>query len=333
MNKESVKICVICGEKKNGKHKLTKVMDIAEIATMAFIASGMTYNAVKYWRVNRKVHIAREWPVSLILKRMDYLSEECRRAVLLVFDRRGYLVRKYPEADVLKRKKKWRLRCTVQEGMLNFCVLFTPHALCLSGIHHRDDVDRLFAGHAGICIAETGLQEIVHGASLELIAAGTETDEENEKTDSATLDALLPGELVTDAMAKDLPVELKGCSEQWYTGSVHYAKGEPDNWLAVRREGDRLLMQFRTNFSAVEREATIEIGNGEGVHLLKVRQQVMGIHPTLTVSRRLYVSAGRKNEAVTLTVIPDNEQACWCVKSANANDGGCWYSVYPPVGL
>ena len=29
-------------------------MDIAEIATMAFIASGMTYNAVKYWRVNRK---------------------------------------------------------------------------------------------------------------------------------------------------------------------------------------------------------------------------------------------------------------------------------------
>lgn len=28
------------------------------------------------------------------------------------------------------------------------------------------------------------------------------------------------------------------------------------------------------------------------VHLLKVRQQVMGIHPTLTVSRRLYVSTG-----------------------------------------
>lgn len=105
MNEESVKIGVICSEKKNGKHKLTKVMDIAEIATMAFIASGMTYNAVKYWRVNRKVHIAREWPVSLILKRMDYLSEECRRAVLLVFDRRGYLVRKYPEADVLKRKR------------------------------------------------------------------------------------------------------------------------------------------------------------------------------------------------------------------------------------
>ena len=42
-------------------------MDIAEIATMAFIASGMTYNAVKYWRVNRKVHLAREWPVHLIL--------------------------------------------------------------------------------------------------------------------------------------------------------------------------------------------------------------------------------------------------------------------------
>ena len=73
-------------ENKNGKHKLTKVMDIAEIATMAFIASGMTYNAVKYWRVNRKVHLAREWTVHLILKRTDDMSEECRRAVLLVFE-------------------------------------------------------------------------------------------------------------------------------------------------------------------------------------------------------------------------------------------------------
>lgn len=111
------------------------------------------------------------------------------------------------------------------------------------------------AGHAGICIAETGLQEIIHGTSLELIVVGTETDEETEKVDSATLNALLPTEVITDAMAKELPVELKGCSEQWNTGSVHYAEGEPDNWLTVRREGDRLLMQFRTNFSAVEREA------------------------------------------------------------------------------
>ena len=65
---------------------------------------------------------------------------------------------------------------------------------------------------------------------------GTETDEENEKVDSATLNALLPTEVITDAMAKELPVELKGCSEQWNTGSVHYAEGEPDNWL-VRGTG------------------------------------------------------------------------------------------------
>ena len=165
-----------------------------------------------------------------------------------------------------------------------------------------------------------------------MIAAGTETDEENEKPVLYALDALLR-QLVTDAMAKDLPVELKGCSEQWYTGSVHYAKGEPDNWLAVRREGDRLLMQFRTNFSAVEREATIEIGNGEGVHLLKVRQQVMGIKSRVDGESSALCQCRAEDEAVTLTVIPDNEQACWCVKSANANDGGCWYSVYPPVGL
>ena len=59
----------------------------------------------------------------------------------------------------------------------------------------------------------------------------------------------------------------------------------------------------------------------------------MGIHPTLTISSRLYVSTGKKNEIVPLTVTPDNEQVAWRIKSANANDGGCWYTVNPPVGI
>ena len=105
-------------------------MDIAEIATMAFIASGMTYNAVKYWRVNRKVHLAREWPVHLILKRTDDLSEECRRAVLLVFDRRGYLVRKYPEADVHETGKKVAVAlCRTRRNVELLCAVYTPCAL------------------------------------------------------------------------------------------------------------------------------------------------------------------------------------------------------------
>ena len=52
-------------------------MDIAEIATMAFIALGMTYNAVKYRRVNLKVHLAREWPVHLILEAQRMI---CRKS-------------------------------------------------------------------------------------------------------------------------------------------------------------------------------------------------------------------------------------------------------------
>ena len=95
-------------------------MDIAEIATMAFIASGMTYNAVKYWRVNRKVHLAREWPVHLILKRTDDLSEECRRAVLLVFDRRGYLETEKKLAAALYRTGR---------NVELLCAVYTPCAL------------------------------------------------------------------------------------------------------------------------------------------------------------------------------------------------------------
>ncbi len=309
------------------------MIELADIATLAFIASGLTYQSVKYWRSDRRIKMKRERPVSLVLRGTD-VPEDCRTAVVLVFDRRGCLMRKFPDATCRKRKKGYRIECSTQEGVLHFCVLFTSRSLNLSAIHHRSDVDRQFGKSPHTFIAETGWQEIEGKTTLQLHPVETDTPG-TATTDAApaALSMLLPPEVVTDAMAKELAIDLTGCSEPWEAGYVHYPEGEPDNWLSMRREADKLVLQPRTNFSPAERNATVEIRADDRIHTLKVRQQIIGIHSALTVSRRLYVTAGLKNEAVSIAVTPDDEHTCWRIKSANANDGGCWFTVYPPVGV
>ena len=308
-------------------------MELADIATLAFIASGLTYQSVKYWRSDRRIKIKRERPVSLVLRGTD-VPEDCRTAVVLVFDRRGCLMRKFPDATCRKRKKGYRIECSTQEGVLHFCVLFTSRSLNLSAIHHRSDVDRQFGKSPHTLIAETGWQEVSAATTLQLHPVETDTPgTATADAAPAALSMLLPPEVVTDAMAKELAIDLAGCSEPWEAGYVHFPEGEPDNWLSMRREADKLVLQPRTNFSPAERNATVEIRTDDRIHTLKVRQQIIGIHSTLTVSRRLYVTAGLKNEAVSIAVTPDDEHTCWRIKSANANDGGCWYTVYPPVGV
>lgn len=309
------------------------MIELADIATLAFIASGLTYQSVKYWRSDRRIKMKRERPVSLVLRGTD-VPEDCRTAVVLVFDRRGCLMRKFPDATCRKRKNGYRIECSTQEGVFDFCLLFTSRSLNLSAIHHRSDVDRQFGKSPHTLIAETGWQEIEGKATLELHPVETDTPGTvTADAAPAALSMLLPPEVVTDAMAKELAIDLTGCSEPWEAGYVHYTEGEPDNWLSMRREADKLVLQPRTNFSPAERNATVEIRADDRIHTLKVRQQIIGIHSALIVSRRLYVTAGLKNEAVSIAVTPDNEHTCWRIKSANANDGGCWYTVYPPVGV
>lgn len=308
------------------------MIELADIATLAFIASGVTYQGVKYWRSDKRVRLKRELPVSLIL-RETVAPESITHVVVVVFDRRGCLVRKFPDAEIIRRKKYCKLPCSSAEGRMNFCVLFTSSTLSLSGIHCRADIDRQFAGIKDLLIAETGLQEISTGISLELtfISSSKNATDEPEANPTA-LSMLLPPELVTDAMAKELTIDLTHCNEPWNTGNVHYDENEPDNWLSIRREGEKAVLQLRTNFSGCQREASAEIGCGERTFTVKVKQLVMGIHPTLTVGRRLYVTNGRKNEIVPVKVSPDHEDIQWRIKGANAGDGGCWYTVYPPIG-
>ena len=308
------------------------MVELADIAAMVFIASGLTYQGVKYWRSDRHIRLKREMPVSLVMREAA-LPENCSHALVIVLDRRGCLVRKFPDADVARRKGKCKLRCSAPEGRMNFCVLFTPHVLSLGGVHTRADIDRLFGDEPGIFIAETGLQEISRRTSLELLPVPEAAGETGNETVPAALSMLLPPLVTTDAMAKEHIIDLQHCTEPWSTGSVRYSEGEPDNWLALRREGGKLVLQLRTNFGCAGREASAEIHSEAGTHTLKVCQQVMGVHPTLTVSRRMYVTAGQKNEIVPVTVTPDGEDAQWRVKSANSSDGGCWYTVHPPAGI
>lgn len=309
------------------------MIEFAEIATMAFIVSGITYRGVKYWRSGHRIRLKKEIPVSLVI-RDTTIPERFPHATVIVLEQHGYLIHKLPDAHLVRHKGQCKLRCSSPAGKMNFCVLFTSSVPNLSGIHTRDDIDHLFVGERDYCIAETGLREISHRSLLELTPVrGGSVGENGYEAASATLDTLLLAELITDAMAKEHAIDLQHCNEPWSTGRVHYSEGESDNWLSLRRENGRLILQLRTNFGNVPREATAEICGETSTHILSVKQQAMGLYSTLTVSRQLYVSEGRKNEVVPITVIPDNEEVHWRIKGANAADGCCWYALYPPLGM
>lgn len=309
------------------------MVELADVAALAFIGVGLIFQSVRYLRSDRQIKVSRGWLISLKLDETA-LSRKYSLGVVLVFNRTGYLVRKFPEVDVVKRKGQCGLRCSVEEGSMNFCVLFAPHKLTLSGVYSREDVDRLFGGNPDIQIFETGTCDIKCNSLLQLTTVPKDISIEiSSEVIPMVFSMLLPPEVITDAMAKDLPIDLNGCSEKWEIGNVCYLENNSDNWLFLKREGEKLVLQFRTNFASNERIAMVELHTEECTHTLKVRQQMMSMHTKLTVNCPLYVTAGRKNEMVPFSVTLDNEQMSWFVKAANANDGGCWYTVQPLIGM
>ena len=96
---------------------------------------------VKYWRSDKRVKLKRECPVSLIFREAE-IPISYTRSIVIVFDRRACLVRKFPEKEIIRKKKYCKLNCSSAEGKVNFCVLFTSCPLSLSGIHCRTDIDR-----------------------------------------------------------------------------------------------------------------------------------------------------------------------------------------------
>ena len=150
-----------------------------------------------------------------------------------------------------------------------------------------------------------------------------------------TLGDVLPCEVVTDAMAKELVVDLHHYSHDWTPGSVDYSDADTDTgqWLAPRRRNRELILQLRTNFDPRERCARVALHTpGGAVHRLPVRQRMMGEHPTLTVSQRVHVSPGVKHEVVELTVTPDDDTSQWAIRRIETSDGGRWWAVQPGLG-
>lgn len=259
--------------------------------------------------------------------------------VVLVFDKRGCLARKFPQAECSYRKDRYRIRCASTPGEYNFCVLMGTDPLNLSGILRLEDAHRLAATTPGIRVAETGVLTIAPGkATYELHAVDDLLPQDVPADSGLTLDDVLPREVVTDAMAKELIVDLHHYSHDWTPGSVGYDDTnigtDSGPWLAPRRRNRELILQLRTNFDTRERCAWVALHTADGAtHCLSVRQRVMGEHPTLTVSQRVHVSPGVKHEAVELTVTPDNDTSQWAIRRVETSDGGRWWTVQPGVGI
>lgn len=119
-------------------------------------------------RFRRRVKAKRECLVNLLLGETE-LPSECSSGIVLVFDRKGYLVRKFPEVEIKSYRGQYKLCCLVEEGVWSFRVLFSPHPLTLSAIYHKEDAERLFGSNPDIQAADTSLMEIRSDFSLCLV--------------------------------------------------------------------------------------------------------------------------------------------------------------------
>ena len=129
---------------------------IIVIGFLLMIIGGF-YLSIKYGHRLRRIKARRNCQICLVLDGSE-LKDIHLHCIILVFDRLGHLVRKFPEAEMRQMKGQCMLYCTVEEGILNFCVLLAPRALSLSGIVCREDIDRLFRGISEMRIArKTGM--------------------------------------------------------------------------------------------------------------------------------------------------------------------------------
>lgn len=305
-------------------------MEYAEIALSIFTASGITYQAFRSWREYRTPHLGQELSVGLYLRIEE--QEERAQCAVLVFDYRGHLVRKFPQADCVYGKDRYRIKCTVPAGEYSFCVLLTDAPLNLSGIIRQADVERLRTTALHPLLAATTLQCTARNSAHELHIIEV-LEEEEPIVNLPELSSTLPPQVVTDAMAKEIVIRLQTYSGEWSTGTIDYPAPEPDKWVSARRRGRELILQFRTNFAPEARKAFVELKTACGESFsLPICQQVMGEHPTFSVSQRTHVSSGCKNETIELTITPDNDASQWRVRKIETSDGARWWSVHPPVG-
>lgn len=307
-------------------------MEYADIALAVFTASGFTYGAVRSYRFNHIPKLKRELQASLWFHADK--KPGLTQCVVLVFDNRGCLIRKFPQAECAYCNDRYQIKCSAPKGEFSFCVLLTNKVLNLSGILNLEDVRLLYTVSTSMLMAESEVKKVTrHNAVFELVVANNPVEEEVTYS-LPTLADVLPHEVVTDAVAKELNIDLHTYSGEWTTGAINYQQAETDEWLSARRRNRMLILQMRTNFATGERMATVVLRTTLGEELrLPVRQCMMGEHPTLSVSQRIYVTPGLKNEVVELNVVPDSDSSQWSIRKIETSDGGRWWSVQPQVGI
>lgn len=306
-------------------------MEIAEIATLIVTASGVTYQAVRQWRTGKQWQscLKKEIPVSLIYENM-----EDRYTVVLAFDRNDNLIKKMPQVDVRSYKGKNRINCSLPEDTCCICLLLSADVLNLSGIYCKSELGRLCMEASCLWMAETGRIRISKKAVFEMnLTELTDCDSVQLSVESVSLHDLFPVEIKTDAMAKSLVFDMCRLHSEWAVSGVNI-EFEQDHWLTWQeKEYKKLVLLLKTNFTGKERCANIELRTANETFCLHLRQQMMGEHPSLNVSRRLYVCDGTRNETVSFSVIPDSDTARWSVKKVLTSDGGRWWNVNPFPGI
>lgn len=309
-------------------------MEIAEIATLAVVVGTAGYRAARQWQS------ARQWqkfmepdrPATLTFVLPEEVDGTDHVAVL-AFTSRGDIIKKTPQAEVTPgRKRKYRLRYSIPHEAETVCVLVGSGDFCISGIQTYLEA-RHFGGKPGVRIW-MGEADVEPGAGsptlhFELSELPRTAIACPAHTVPLAVSELIPGEINTDAMAKCLRFDAYRLQCPWEAEIIGCDQPE-EQWIS-RGTADNLHLTLclKANFTGTERRAEVEVRTEGETHRFVLCQRVMGQHPDLGVSRRLYVCDGSRRETVSFSVTPESDTVRWQVKKVMTSDGGRWWNIAP----
>ena len=331
-------------------------MELAEIATLVFVAGTMGYRTARHWHHVRQYRkfMDEDIPVCLTFSLPEEVSGE--HVAVLAFNCRGDLVKKVPQAvAIISRRRKCRVRCLVPHDVETVSVIVGTEAFSVSGIEtylqaqhfHKRGV-RLWIGGGDVIPANDfrmpGSPSAMKNPqrkdklSFELKELVNTEVTRFFQSEPVPIEEIIPREVNTDAMAKCLRFDVFRLHCEWSAEVAH--TDQPDqHWITLvtadmpgRFDKQHLVVRLKANFTGTERRAEIEVRTGEDTYRFTLCQRVMGEHPDLCVSRTLYVCDGSKREDVTFTVAPESDSMNWQIKKVMTSDGGRWWRISPKAG-
>lgn len=331
-------------------------MEIAEIATLVFVAGTMSYRTARHWRNMRQYRkfTSEDIAVSMTFALPEEVSGE--HVSVLAFNNRGDLAKKIPQAvAIVTRRRKCRVRCLVPHDVETVCVIVGTGAFSVSGIEtylqaqhfHKRGV-RLWIGGGDVIPANDFQLSGSSGAMKNPRRKGKLSFELKElvntevvrfsQSEPVPIEKIIPREVNTDAMAKCLRFDAYRMHCEWSAEIMHIDQPE-QHWITLvtadmpgKFDAQHLIIRLKANFTGTERRARIEVHTEQGVYCFTLCQRVMGEHPDLCVSRTLYVCDGSKREEVSFTVSPESGSMNWQIKKVMTSDGGRWWRISPKVG-